>query len=81
MMNLDVKSGLACPMCGNEMRITSGTFYYENELGLISLECNDCDLGIDEYCFHHRLKNGDTGSYWKLYHALIGRASRVFEKV
>ena len=79
-MTLEVKSGYRCPLCGEEMMLTGGGFYYEGNFGLVEIECHDCNLQVGEYCFDHGLKGGEANSYWKLVHALERRVNGVFEK-
>lgn len=79
MSTLYVKSGYKCPLCGQEMELMSGSFYYEGNLGVVSMECHDCGLSISEYGHHHGLKSGEANSYWKLVHTLEGRLKNVFE--
>lgn len=73
----NVRSGVNCPFCGKEMGMMSGTFYYEHNLGLVQLECEDCYLEIKEYCHHHGYENGEAGSYWPLVNALLKRVGGV----
>lgn len=47
---MTVRSFLACPLCGNEMRITSPAWYYTYEdVRIISLGCNECKLTITQF--------------------------------
>ena len=69
----NVKSGVKCPICGKELELMSGSFYYEFNVGLVHLECEDCHLEIKEYSHHHGYKNGEAGSYWPLVKALLKR--------
>lgn len=80
MTTLTVKSGYLCPLCGQEMRMLSGSFYYEGELGIVDVACDRCNLTIAEYGNHHGLKSGEANSYWKLVHALEGRLKNVCKK-
>lgn len=73
MNDWDVNSGVKCPICGKELRMMSGSFYYECNLGLIYLECEDCNLEIKEYSHHHGYESGEAGSYWPLVKALLKR--------
>lgn len=77
MITLTVKSGYKCPLCGKEMRLLSGSFYYDGNLGIVDMTCSDCGLSISEYGHHHGLKSGEANSYWKLVHALEGRLKDV----
>ena len=76
-----VRSGFLCPMCGKEMRIMSGSWYYENDLGIVQIECPDCNITVNEYAFMNGFKNGEAHSYGKLVEILKGRCRGVFEKV
>lgn len=73
---MEVRSGCACPMCGKEMKLMSGGFYYEHCLGVVDLCCHDCNLEIKEFAFEHGLKNGEANSYGKLVNALRGRVRK-----
>lgn len=72
----NVKSGIKCPICGKELELMSGSFYYEFNLGLVNLECEDCHLEIKEYSHHHGYKDGQANSYWPIVHALIDRVKK-----
>ena len=80
MSTLYVKSGYKCPLCGQEMELVSGSFYYEGNLGVVDVTCEKCGLHISEYGHHHGLKSGEANSYWKLVHALERRLKDVCEK-
>lgn len=69
----NVRSKVNCPFCGKEMELMSGTWFYEHDLGLVSLDCEDCHLEIKEYSRHHGYESGEAGSYWILVHALLKR--------
>lgn len=68
-----VKSGVKCPLCGKEMRMTDGAYYYNNELGAVRICCDDCDLTVYEFGFLHGFKDSEAQSYNKLVKALISR--------
>lgn len=69
----DVKTGIMCPYCGKEMRMTDGGTYYEFEFGAITVECDDCHLQIWEFGYRHGLKAGEAHSYHKLVNAIRRR--------
>lgn len=66
MTTMTVRSFIPCPICGKEMVQMAGSWYYECEAGVVSLECDDCNLDIREYGFMHGLKDGEAQSYNKL---------------
>lgn len=68
-----VKSGIMCPYCGKEMRMTDGGTYYKFEFGAITIECDDCHLEIWEFGHRHGLKVGEANSYHKLVNAIRRR--------
>lgn len=76
MTTMDVRSFIPCPICGSEMRQTSGSWYYECESGLVSIECGKCNLEIKEYGFMHGLKDGEAQSYHKLINILKERIKK-----
>lgn len=75
-MTLTVRSFIPCPLCGKEMRMTSGTFYYSFDCGVISLDCDDCNLTISEYNHHHNLENSGKNTY----HTMINILKRRVQK-
>ena len=77
---MTVRSFVPCPLCGKEMRLTSGLFYYTNELGVISMECSECNLQISEYGFIHGLKDAEANSYGKLVEILKRRIEECTKK-
>lgn len=68
-----VKSGVKCPLCGKEMVMLSGSFYYESDLRCVSVECHDCGLYVYEYGRLHGFEEGEPQSYHKLVDALVSR--------
>ena len=68
-----VKSGVKCPLCGKEMQLMSGSFYYDNDLRCVCIECRDCGLSIFEYGRLHGFEEGEAQSYHKLVNALVSR--------
>ena len=50
MSDWNVRGYFKCPICGEEMEMTSGAWYYEHEVQVISLECKRCDLYVHEFC-------------------------------
>ena len=73
---MEVRSFVKCPLCGKEMRMTSGGFYYRNNLGLVELECKDCNLSIREYGFMNGMKDAEANSYFKLVDILTRRVRK-----
>lgn len=73
MATMKVRSFIPCPICGREMVQMGGGWYYECNVGLVSIECEDCDLEIKEYGFHHGFKDGEARSYHKLMDSLKAR--------
>lgn len=73
MFDWNVKAEVNCPLCGKEMEMTSGTRYYENDFGCISVECNDCHLEVYEFGHRHGFEAGQANSYWPLVKALRRR--------
>ena len=73
---MTVRSFVNCPLCGKEMRMTSGGFYYRNNLGLVELKCEDCNVSISEYGFMHGMKDGEANSYGKLVDILTRRVRK-----
>lgn len=76
MTTLDVRSFIPCPICGKEMRLLSGSFYYGYDLGVVTLECGDCCLVISEYAHHHDMERGEANSYGKLVNILKRRIEK-----
>lgn len=75
-MTLYVRSFIPCPICGKEMELMSGSFYYEYDLGSVTLECEDCHLVISEYAWRHNMKRGEANSYGKLVNILKRRIEK-----
>lgn len=75
-MTMDVRSFIPCPVCGKEMRLMAGSFYYEYELGSVTLECEDCHLVISEYAHRHGMERGEANSYGKLVNILKRRIEK-----
>ncbi|MBO7734023.1 MAG: hypothetical protein J6S67_15780 [Methanobrevibacter sp.] len=73
MMEWNVKSGVNCPICGKELELMSGTWYYKHNLSVVTVECYNCDLVVYEYGSTHGFKGGDANSYWPLVNALLKR--------
>ena len=76
MTTMTVRSFIPCPICGKEMVQMAGSWYYECEAGVVSLECDDCNLDIREYGFMHGLKDGEAQSYHKLMNILKERVKK-----
>ena len=76
MTTMEVKSGCACPLCGKEMKLTGGGFYYEGNFGVVEVRCHDCNVSITEYGFQHGLEDGEAYSYFKLVNILKERIKR-----
>lgn len=76
MTTMTVRSFIPCPICGKEMVQMAGSWYYECEAGVVSLECDDCNLDIREYGFMHGLKDGEAHSYHKLMNILKRRIEK-----
>lgn len=68
-----VKSDVNCPLCGEKMKLMSGSVYYNHDLGLVNLYCDDCNLDIREYGHHHGFGDGEANSYWPLTKTLLNR--------
>lgn len=49
-----VRSFIKCPLCGKEMRMMSGAWYYSYPAHLITIDCRECNLEINEYDFDHK---------------------------
>lgn len=47
--DLTVRSFLKCPLCGKEMQLTNPAWYYETGIRVISLNCVDCYLAINQH--------------------------------
>ena len=80
MLDWDVNTDVNCPICGEKLRLTSGTVYYRYNLGTIELTCSNCDLDITEFGFKHGFTKGQANSYWPMVHALLERAKRRKDK-
>lgn len=74
---MEVRSFVNCPLCGKEMRMTSGGFYYRHNLGIVGLTCMDCGVSIHEYAFLHGMKDAEAHSYGKLVDILTKRVKEV----
>lgn len=75
-MTTMVRGFIPCPICGKEMELMAGSFYYEYDLGSVTLECEDCHLVISEYAWRHGMKRGEANSYGKLVNILKGRMKK-----
>ena len=73
LFNFDVNSGLRCPLCGEEMTMQSGAWYYDKGLHLVSVECRDCGLEVTEYDADHREGNPEQMPYFDLVKLLRSR--------
>ena len=59
LFSIDVNSGVRCPLCGEEMTMMSGAWYYDTCSHLVNVECRDCGLKVTEFDLVHR--GADTG--------------------
>lgn len=75
-----VRSFVKCPLCGEEMRLMDGGFYYEGNIGLVWLDCWECHLRISEYGFLHGMEDGEAHSYGKLVKILTDRVKKGVER-
>lgn len=73
---MTVRSFISCPLCGEEMRLMSGSFYYSIGCGLVELECEHCNLSIKEYNFENGFNPGEKNSYHKLVKKLVERVRK-----
>lgn len=71
-----VKSDVSCPLCGEKMRLMSGSAYYNHDLGVVELSCRECNLEIHEYGLGYGFEDGQANTYWKLAHALMERVKK-----
>lgn len=76
----DVQSEARCPLCGEKMRLMSGSAYYKYNLGVVELSCRECSLEIREYGYRHGFEDGQANSYWPLVHALMERVEKGGKK-
>lgn len=73
MLPWNTRAKINCPICGKEMEMMSGSHYYENDLGCVTVECPRCNLVVYEYGFRNGFEDGDANSYWPLMHVLMDR--------
>lgn len=73
MLPWNTRAKIDCPFCGKEMEMMSGSYYYENNIGCVSVECHRCNMVVHEYAFHHGFKEGEANSYWPLMKTLLNR--------